>query len=107
MKRPEVRLWLDDLRSPPEGWVAVDSVNEAVKVLLSCDVVEAALDHDLSFSTTDESPSAVRQNGMHLLVWMKETGNWPRRRPAVHTSDECKGREMREFITAHFRARKG
>jgi len=107
MKRPEARLWLDDLRSPPKGWIAVDSVNEAIKVLLSYDVIEAALDYDLSFSTTDDNPSGVCQTGMDLLVWMRETGNWPRRPPAVHTSDERKGKEMMAFIKAHFRARRG
>lgn len=41
------KLWLDDERPCPEGWVAVKTAHEAIKILETGVVVELSLDHDL------------------------------------------------------------
>jgi len=42
-----MRLWLDDLRPPPPGWEWAKTVEEAILIIESGEVVEASLDHDL------------------------------------------------------------
>lgn len=46
-KRGAMRLWLDDLRPPPPGWEWAKTVEEAILIIESGEVVEASLDHDL------------------------------------------------------------
>lgn len=42
-----IRLWLDDERPAPEGWLAVRTAAEAIERLLTGAVIEVSLDHDL------------------------------------------------------------
>lgn len=38
---------MDDLRQPPPGWEWAKTVEEAILIIESGEVVEASLDHDL------------------------------------------------------------
>jgi len=43
-----MKIWLDDIRSAPEGWVHVRTAEEAIDLLgRTPDVEEISLDHDL------------------------------------------------------------
>jgi hypothetical protein len=42
-----MRLWVDDLRVAPEGWVWVKTIGAAIRILRTGKVIELALDHDL------------------------------------------------------------
>ncbi|MGE0709428.1 MAG: cyclic-phosphate processing receiver domain-containing protein [Planctomycetota bacterium] len=42
------KLWLDDLRPAPAGWVWVKSAWDAIDALRAGGVVEISLDHDLA-----------------------------------------------------------
>jgi hypothetical protein len=42
-----MRLWLDDIRPCPDGYLHARSVNEAIKLLEAHDCEYASLDHDL------------------------------------------------------------
>ena len=44
---PGIRLWLDDERPAPDGWVHARTAYEAIEFLLAGDVSEVSLDHDL------------------------------------------------------------
>lgn len=57
-----MRLYVDDLRSAPDGWVLARTVDEAVSVLRSGQVTEMSLDYDLG------SPN---QTGLHVLQWLE------------------------------------
>lgn len=58
------------LRTPPKGWEAVDSVNEAIKLMLSCDVVEAALDYD---DLPSARPTTIRRAPV-ARAWICSSG---------------------------------
>lgn len=77
-KRTRTRLWLDDLRSPPEGWVWAKTVEEAIPIIESGVVEQASLDHDLG-EGIDE--------GYRLVLWMAEHGGWPSKGMSVHSSN--------------------
>jgi hypothetical protein len=53
-----VRVWLDDVRKAPEGWVHVKTPEEAIDLLRSGEVEEISLDHDLGLATTEAEASS-------------------------------------------------
>jgi hypothetical protein len=42
-----VRIWLDDERPAPEGWLLVKSAQEVISILKSSKILEISLDNDL------------------------------------------------------------
>jgi hypothetical protein len=48
----DIRLWLDDEREAPIGWIRCFSAAEANALLSSGRVVEVSLDHDLGAELT-------------------------------------------------------
>jgi hypothetical protein len=59
-----VRLWLDDVREAPEGWLHVRTAGEAIALLATGVVREVSLDHDLG----DEHAGA----GYEVATWIEE-----------------------------------
>lgn len=59
-----MRVYLDDERATPDGWVRVYWPDEAIALLETGDVVEISLDHDLG---DDE-----RGTGYDVLLWIEE-----------------------------------
>ena len=59
-----MRVYLDDERPTPDGWVRVYWPDEAIALLETGDVVEISLDHDLG---DDE-----RGTGYDVLLWIEE-----------------------------------
>jgi hypothetical protein len=59
-----MRVFLDDERSTPAGWVRVYWPSEAIELLESGAVEEMSLDHDLG---DDE-----RGTGYDVILWMEE-----------------------------------
>ncbi|MGV8875505.1 MAG: cyclic-phosphate processing receiver domain-containing protein [Rhodococcus sp. (in: high G+C Gram-positive bacteria)] len=62
-----MKLWVDDLRLPPEGWEWAKTSREAITALSSSDVSELSLDHDLGGDDTTRAargPVDVRERGM-------------------------------------------
>ena len=48
-----MKLWIDDLRLPPEGWVWAKTSEEAINILNSgAKIEEMSLDHDLGGDDT-------------------------------------------------------
>lgn len=76
-----IKLWLDDIRPAPEDWVHVKSVNEAIEVMETGEVVFASLDHDLGVWTSEGG------SGVKLTDWMAENDCWPSRGIRVHSSN--------------------
>lgn len=79
-----IRLWHDDVRPPPEGWVWARTNAEAQEILSAGGVVEASLDHDLGYHDVDipEDPDEAievlslrgvsEETGYDLVEWMIE-----------------------------------
>lgn len=59
-----MRVYLDDERETPEGWIRVYWPDEAIQLLKSGEVTEISLDHDLG---DDE-----RGTGYDVLLWLEE-----------------------------------
>ena len=59
-----MRVYLDDERATPDGWVRVYWPDEAIVLLETGDVTEISLDHDLG---DDE-----RGTGYDVVLWIEE-----------------------------------
>lgn len=73
------KLWLDDIRDPPDGsWTWVQTVEAAAEVFSSTVVGEASLDNDLGEGIPE---------GRDLVRWLEREALWPSRRIAVHSAN--------------------
>ena len=63
-----VKVWLDDVRPAPGGWVHVTTVAAAIELLESGEVEEMSLDHDLG----DFDDRGAEKDGYSVLAWIEE-----------------------------------
>jgi NAD+-processing family protein with receiver domain len=69
-----VKVWLDDARDAPSGWVRARTPEEVIELLRLGEIVELSLDHDLGL---DDGVS--ERTGYAVLRWLEEevgTGRW-------------------------------
>ncbi|MBS3903011.1 MAG: hypothetical protein KGZ30_01395 [Anaplasmataceae bacterium] len=59
-----MKIYLDDLRIVPDGWVGAETAQEAILLLQENSVEEISLDHDLG--------DPVNGNGNDVLVWIEQ-----------------------------------
>lgn len=59
-----MKVFLDDLRIAPDGWVHVYWPDEAIALLKTGDVEEISLDHDLG--------DDARGTGYDVIIWIEE-----------------------------------
>ncbi|MFY2563482.1 cyclic-phosphate processing receiver domain-containing protein [Corallococcus terminator] len=89
-----MKVYLDDERPTPEGWVAVRWPEEAIALLEGGQVVELSLDHDLG---DDEHGT-----GYDVLLWLEEavaTRGFVPPRVRVHSANSSARHKM-ELATA-------
>ena len=104
-----MKLWIDDVRPAPEGYVWCSSVNEAIAIIKGCDGRKAYrdkmglphnkeveeidiidCDHDLGDFAADGG------DGVKLLDWLEKTGrNYPIR---IHSQNPVGVQNMRRII---------
>ena len=90
-----MKIWLDDRRPAPPGWHHVMTITE-VKAWFYSDIAtieEMSLDHDLGL---------FQGTGYDLVKWMADTGNWPIKKPLVHSSNPPGRKNMEETIERYF-----
>jgi hypothetical protein len=68
------RVWLDELRPPPDDtWTWARTVEDVIALLDRGDVRDLSLDHDLE--------------GREVCLWMAEHDTWPATTIAVHSAN--------------------
>lgn len=90
-----MKLFVDDERPAPGGWVLARTASEARKIVVPRWIVgrrldAVSLDYDLGYD--DETT-------MQILHWMRERSAWPREL-YVHTANEDAEEVMLAFIRA-------
>ena len=93
--RSRVKVFLDDERATPEGWVRVYWPDEAITLLEAGQVVELSLDHDLG---DDE-----RGTGYDVVLWIEEavaTRGFAPPRMHVHSANSSARDKMLAGIRA-------
>lgn len=51
-----IKLFVDDLRPTPSGWVGVKTVTEAIRLLATREIGEVSLDHDIMHTVPANQP---------------------------------------------------
>lgn len=59
-----MKVFLDDIRTAPYGWVKTTSAEGTIELLKTGKVIELSLDYDLSATSLD--------NGYDVLIWLEE-----------------------------------
>ncbi|VAW63176.1 hypothetical protein MNBD_GAMMA08-1228 [hydrothermal vent metagenome] len=59
-----MKVFLDDLRVPPDGWIHVYWPDEAIELLKTGEITEISLDHDLG----DDD----RGTGYDVVLWIEQ-----------------------------------
>jgi len=77
-----MKVWLDDLREGPPGWLHVTTAQEAINALRTKKVTQISLDHDLGApenGTGYDVASFIEQESFMMtlprLVWTVHTQN--------------------------------
>lgn len=84
-----MKLYLDDERSAPDGWVQVRWPAEAIDLLKTGQVTDISLDHDLG---DDEHGT-----GYHVILWIEEAVATQQFRPpniTVHSANSSARAKM-------------
>ena len=90
-----MKLWIDDLRPAPEGYIWIKSVNAAKRYITMASPygvadIEISIDHDAGDFVCDGG------DYIRLLDWLEETGrNYPIR---IHSQNAVGVENMRRII---------
>jgi len=101
-----IKVWLDDVRPAPEGWVACRWPEEVIEFLKTENVEVVSLDHDLSdpFVTGQGYCSSVKERtGYDVLVWIEEqviTNNFKPPEIRIHTANSSAREKMVAALTS-------
>jgi hypothetical protein len=91
-----VRLFVDDVRTPPPGWRVARTVKEAVDLLSAETFEEVSLDFVIGYSEADNFAPVAR-----FIVSLP-----PERRPRrvlIHTSSDRGARLLASLLEGHVR----
>jgi hypothetical protein len=89
-----MKVYLDDERPAPSGWVRTFWPDETIDLLRSQDVAELSLDHDLG----DDK----RGTGYDVLLWLEQAvfdGLKPPARIVIHSANASAYLKMAQAIT--------
>lgn len=111
----DMKLWLDDVRPAPEGWVWARTNEDAKRHLLTGEVEECSLDHDLGYHDLEipdpkSDPDAymdvltargqTEETGYQLVNWMIENECVPAK-VAIHSWNPDGAKAMAARLNHH------
>lgn len=93
-----MKVYLDDERETPEGWIRVYWPDEAIELLRSGKIAEISLDHDLG----DDD----RGTGYDVILWIEEqvvTSGFVPPKIHVHTANVSARQKMEQGVKSILR----
>lgn len=85
-----MKLWIDDLRPAPEGWLWAKTPAEALGYLTTGNISEVSFDHDLGGDLTTRP----------VVLYLSEHGGWPEK-CYVHTMNPVGRAWIEAMITRY------
>lgn len=116
-----MRVFLDDARLCPEGWVWARNYEEVIQLLLTGEVTEISLDHDLGMTLSGtvevddwdravlEARYIVAKSGYDVATWIEEAvhfGKIPVPKMTCHSANPAGRKRIEMVIQAIERRRK-
>lgn len=106
-----IRLFVDDIRKEPDGWVRARSVTEAIRILDTMDVEEVSLDHDIqcevrqlesglfsAHASPETFEPVVRYLARVLQKRVSPGGVQQSIRITIHTANNVAAERMRQIL---------
>lgn len=90
-----MKLWVDDLRTQPNGWAWAKSFWEAIAYLSEGCVTEISLDHDLG-----DTASLMEKTGYDVALYMAEHNIWPSK-VFVHSANPVGASDIVKLVQRH------
>lgn len=117
-----MKLWIDDIRNPPDRtWNVCRTVPEAKEYLNTGvdKIEEMSIDHDMGTTgiivgpcfdckenpaSMDDCPfcNSMMPTGYDLICWMEENDIWPKNPPRVHSQNVVGKKNMELAINRHY-----
>jgi hypothetical protein len=96
--RYRVKVWLDDVRDAPPGWVRTFTPEEVIGLLRLGEVTELSLDHDLGLMDGERELT-----GYDVVLWLEKevgAGSWRFALPeiSIHSANPVGHGRMRRAI---------
>ena len=96
-----MRVFVDDLRVAPEGWVLARTITEAIRMLATQKVEEVSLDHDIAYQNErGEFTGKCSQENYTPVAWyIREMAQESRPgRVYVHTANPDGARSIENIL---------
>ena len=109
-----IKLYVDDIRACPEGWVPAKTVTEAIHILSTVDVSCVSLDHDIQCSSNGSvavqrrKPHASKETFEAVALHIKALNtinvfhNYPQIEVKIHTGNYEGGRRMADILGINY-----
>lgn len=108
---PGYRIFVDDMRPVPEGWIGCRTVSEAIQTLATLQpIAEVSLDHDILFPATrvDRYTPLLNETFKGVAYFIRHF--WPQGyghdmypfRLRIHTSNAGAARTMADILGVDF-----
>jgi hypothetical protein len=110
----KVKIWIDDLRAAPEGWIWVHTYDEAVGAIgfYKGNISNIAFDHDLGacdICAIDDDlvcgnncECSCHKTGYDVICWMEAFDAWPEYPPTVHSANPVGRRRIFQVINRKY-----
>lgn len=97
-----MKLFVDDIRKPPEGWQVARTITDAIRILATQEVEEISLDHDIAcrlvMGQEHSSEETFEPVARYLALMPAE------RRPkiSIHTANPGAGQVMAKILGIYY-----
>ena len=92
-----MKIFLDDVRSPPSGWILAQHPDDVINYIKSGQVEEISLDHDLGLWN-----DCGEITGMKVLEWLEEKVYFDKTfippKITLHTANSVARKRMEQAI---------
>lgn len=98
-----MKVYLDDVRPTPDGWVRTYTSQETIDILSKNDVEEISLDHDLDrcydkLSLEELAKRPEIDTGMKVVLWLLENPQKLPKKWKCHSAREICRNKMTELL---------
>lgn len=89
-----MKLWLDDIREPPDGWLWAKNAGQAIAI------IQAFADSPLEWedASFDNDLGEGLPEGHTVVYYMAEHNIWPTQKPTAHSSNPPRRDHIRGMI---------